>query len=137
MPNLSLDIFFDNDIINVTASRAKETPRVKPAWKVRSAPKLPKIEGPDQKTRHFGAKPKAEPPASTSPQAASAKAAGKGGAPKASAPKTDAPKPAASKPAASKAAPKAEETPKDFEAAVSEGPKKKIPKLPPKNKASA
>ena len=54
MPNISLDIFFDQDILNVTATRSRTTPRVKPAWKVRTAPKLPLPEGPDPKTKHFG-----------------------------------------------------------------------------------
>ena len=41
MPNISFDIFFDQDFINVTATRGKTAPRAKPEWKVRSAPKLP------------------------------------------------------------------------------------------------
>ena len=107
MPNISLDIFFDNDILNVTASRSRNTPRVKPAWKVRSAPKLPVPEGPDQKTQRFGPKSQAKLPASSTPQ--------KAAVPKSS--KT----PAASKPdtAATK---------------DTENQPKKIPKLPPKSR---
>ncbi len=41
MPNISFDIFFDQDFINVTATRGKTAPKAKPEWKVRSAPKLP------------------------------------------------------------------------------------------------
>ena len=41
MPNVSFDIFFDQDFINVTATRGKTAPKAKPEWKVRSAPKLP------------------------------------------------------------------------------------------------
>jgi len=44
MPNISFDIFFDKDFINVTATRAQGTPKVKPEWKVRTAPKLPPKE---------------------------------------------------------------------------------------------
>lgn len=46
MPNISFDIFFDQDFINVTATRGKTAPRAKPEWKVRSAPKLPPKEQP-------------------------------------------------------------------------------------------
>ena len=41
MPNLSFDIFFNEDTVNVTATRGKAAPKIKPDWKVRSAPKLP------------------------------------------------------------------------------------------------
>jgi hypothetical protein len=41
MPNISFDIFFDQDFINVTATRGRTAPKAKPEWKVRSAPKLP------------------------------------------------------------------------------------------------
>lgn len=44
MPNISFDIFFDKDFINVTASRGKVAPKAKPEWKVRTAPKLPPRE---------------------------------------------------------------------------------------------
>jgi hypothetical protein len=40
MPNISFDIFFNDDTINLTASRSKFAPKVKPTWKIRSAPKL-------------------------------------------------------------------------------------------------
>lgn len=40
MPNISFDIFFNDDTLNFTASRSQGAPKVKPAWKVRSAPKL-------------------------------------------------------------------------------------------------
>lgn len=46
MPNVSFDIFFDQDFINVTATRGKTAPKAKPEWKVRSAPKLPPKEKP-------------------------------------------------------------------------------------------
>lgn len=46
MPNISFDIFFDQDFINVTATRGKTAPKAKPEWKVRSAPKLPPKETP-------------------------------------------------------------------------------------------
>jgi len=40
MPNISFDVFYNTDIINFTATRSGAAPRVKPDWKVRSAPKL-------------------------------------------------------------------------------------------------
>ena len=40
MPNISFDIFFNQDIVNITASRSQGAPKVKPDWKVRTAPKL-------------------------------------------------------------------------------------------------
>jgi hypothetical protein len=46
MPNISFDIFFDQDFINISASRGKTTPKAKPEWKVRTAPKLPPKEIP-------------------------------------------------------------------------------------------
>ncbi|KAK5070452.1 hypothetical protein LTR64_000123 [Lithohypha guttulata] len=46
MPNISFDIFFDQDFINVSASRGKHAPKAKPEWKVRTAPKLPPKEQP-------------------------------------------------------------------------------------------
>ncbi|MCJ1408846.1 hypothetical protein MMC19_002923 [Ptychographa xylographoides] len=55
MPNISFDIFFQDDIINITASRSQGTaPKVKPAWKVRTAPKLPPKEPIEPKTAAFG-----------------------------------------------------------------------------------
>jgi hypothetical protein len=56
MPNISFDIFFQDDIINITASRSGgSAPKVKPAWKVRTAPKLPPKEPFEPKTeRAFG-----------------------------------------------------------------------------------
>lgn len=44
MPNISFDIFFDQDFINLSASRSKHAPKAKPEWKVRTAPKLPPKE---------------------------------------------------------------------------------------------
>jgi len=44
MPNVSFDIFYDLDFVNVTATRSGAAPKVKPAWKVRTAPKLPPKE---------------------------------------------------------------------------------------------
>jgi len=44
MPNVSFDIFFDQDFINISASRGKHAPKAKPDWKVRTAPKLPPKE---------------------------------------------------------------------------------------------
>jgi hypothetical protein len=41
MPNVSFDIFFDKDFINITATRGVTAPKAKPEWKVRSVPKLP------------------------------------------------------------------------------------------------
>ncbi|OAP55694.1 hypothetical protein AYL99_09846 [Fonsecaea erecta] len=41
MPNVSFDIFFDKDFINITATRGQTAPKAKPEWKVRTAPKLP------------------------------------------------------------------------------------------------
>jgi hypothetical protein len=59
MPNISFDIFFDQDFINVTATRGKTAPRAKPEWKVRSAPKLPPKEQPVD--RSGAARPPARP----------------------------------------------------------------------------
>ena len=47
MPNIQLDFFYDNDIFNFTATRSGGVPKVKPAWKVRTAPKLPPKEKPE------------------------------------------------------------------------------------------
>jgi hypothetical protein len=44
MPNVSFDIFYDLDFINITATRSEGAPKVKPAWKLRTAPKLPPKE---------------------------------------------------------------------------------------------
>ncbi|MCJ1358929.1 MAG: hypothetical protein MMC33_008929 [Icmadophila ericetorum] len=55
MPNISFDIFFNQDIINITASRSQGAPKVKPDWKVRSAPKIAPKEIPTPTTA-FGAK---------------------------------------------------------------------------------
>ena len=41
MPNVSFDIFFDKDFVNITATRGQTAPKAKPEWKVRSVPKLP------------------------------------------------------------------------------------------------
>ena len=46
MPNISFDIFFDKDFVNISASRGRVAPKAKPEWKVRSAPKLPPKEVP-------------------------------------------------------------------------------------------
>lgn len=40
MPNISFDIFFNDDLVNITASRSQGAPKVKPGWKARSAPKI-------------------------------------------------------------------------------------------------
>ncbi|KAL9620160.1 MAG: hypothetical protein Q9160_005275 [Pyrenula sp. 1 TL-2023] len=40
MPNISFDIFFNDDLVNITASRSQGAPKVKPGWKSRSAPKI-------------------------------------------------------------------------------------------------
>lgn len=53
MPNISFDIFFNEDTVNITASRGKAAPRVKPEWKVRSAPKLPPKTPPQPATAAF------------------------------------------------------------------------------------
>lgn len=56
MPNISFDIFFQDDIINLTATRsAGSAPKVKPAWKVRTAPKLPPKEPVQPPTSVFAA----------------------------------------------------------------------------------
>lgn len=47
MPNISFDIFFDQDFLNVTATRSQGAPKAKPAWKVRTAPKLAPKEQPE------------------------------------------------------------------------------------------
>ncbi|KIV83776.1 hypothetical protein PV11_05771 [Exophiala sideris] len=41
MPNVSFDVFFDKDFINITATRGIKAPKAKPEWKVRTVPKLP------------------------------------------------------------------------------------------------
>ncbi|MCJ1390285.1 hypothetical protein MMC18_003143 [Xylographa bjoerkii] len=108
MPNISFDIFFQDDIINLTATRsAGSAPKVKPAWKVRTAPKLPPKEPVQPKTAVFG---KPEQKQLTAPE------------PKAT------PKPAP------KAAPKAKETPAVNSEIKKPAEAKKIPKLPPKAK---
>ncbi|MCJ1308069.1 hypothetical protein MMC25_001720 [Agyrium rufum] len=58
MPNISFDIFFNDDTVNITASRGTNAPKIKPEWKVRTAPKLPPKEPPQKPTAVFG-KPKA------------------------------------------------------------------------------
>ena len=45
MPNISFDIFFDQDFVNISAHRGR-VPRAKPGWKLRTAPKLPPKEEP-------------------------------------------------------------------------------------------
>jgi len=52
MPNVSFDIFFDKDFINITATRGQTAPKAKPEWKVRTAPKLPPKPVPED---HSGA----------------------------------------------------------------------------------
>ena len=104
MPNISFDIFFQDDIINLTATRsAGSAPKVKPAWKVRTAPKLPPKEPIQPKTAVFG---KPEQKQLTAPE----------------------PK------AAPKAAPKAKEAPAVNGETKKPAEAKKIPKLPPKAK---
>jgi hypothetical protein len=57
MPNINFDIFYDLDTVNFTASRGTAAPKVKPAWKVRSAPKLPPKEPPQPRVAQaFGPK---------------------------------------------------------------------------------
>jgi len=46
MPNISFDVFYDQDFVNFTVSRGGAAPKAKPAWKIRSAPKLPPKEIP-------------------------------------------------------------------------------------------
>ncbi|KIV98012.1 hypothetical protein PV10_01706 [Exophiala mesophila] len=48
MPNVSFDVFFDKDFINITATRGTTAPKAKPEWKVRTAPKLPPKEKPQE-----------------------------------------------------------------------------------------
>jgi len=116
MPNISFDIFFQEDIINITASRSGgSAPKIKPAWKVRTAPKLPPKEPPvNPKTAAFGP-PKllkqASPESSKTPSKPSATASKPSTAKPAANPK-ETPKPkgetneAAKKPAEAKKTPK-------------------------------
>ena len=53
MPNISFDIFFNEDTVNITATRGTAAPKVKPDWKVRSAPKLPPKTPPQPATAAF------------------------------------------------------------------------------------
>lgn len=46
MPNISFDIFFNDDLVNITASRSQGAPKVKPGWKARSAPKIAQKQKP-------------------------------------------------------------------------------------------
>lgn len=116
MPNISFDVFFDTDFINITATRAQGAPKAKPAWKTRSIPKLapkplpppskdsprpPKLTGPrvtELPEDEPAPKPKAK---AAAPKVKQAETPDTDSAPKpkAAAPKKDAPKP--------KAAPKA------------------------------
>lgn len=68
MPNISFDIFFDQDFINVSASRGKHAPKAKPEWKVRTAPKLPPKEQPADPTAT--PRPAARPPINSTRQPA-------------------------------------------------------------------
>lgn len=65
MPNISFDIFFNEDVVNITASRGNSAPKVKPGWKTRVAPKLPPKEPPQPATAVF-AKPSREEESSSS-----------------------------------------------------------------------
>ena len=40
MPNFKVDVDYDLDFLNVTFTRSHGVPKVTPAWKVRTAPKL-------------------------------------------------------------------------------------------------
>lgn len=51
MPNIQFDFFYDNDVFNFTASRSGGVPKVKPEWKVRTAPKLAPKEKSDTVTK--------------------------------------------------------------------------------------
>ncbi|MCJ1328467.1 hypothetical protein MMC10_005144 [Thelotrema lepadinum] len=53
MPNISFDIFFNEDTVNITATRGDKAPKVKPEWKVRSAPKLPPKTPPQKPVAAF------------------------------------------------------------------------------------
>ncbi|KAL9112129.1 MAG: hypothetical protein Q9227_003506 [Pyrenula ochraceoflavens] len=55
MPNISFDIFYNDDLINITASRAQGAPKVKPGWKARAAPKISQKEKPTPQSA-FGPK---------------------------------------------------------------------------------
>jgi len=70
MPNISFDIFFDQDFINVSASRGKHAPKAKPEWKVRTAPKLPPKPQPADPTST--PRPAARPPINSTRQPAKA-----------------------------------------------------------------
>lgn len=109
MPNISFDIFFNEDIVNVTASRSQgSAPKVKPGWKTRTAPKLPKKQEP--KTSAFA---KPTPRITEVEDSEEEKPQEKKETPK----KKEEP-------------PKKKEEPKKQES--KEGEKKKIPKLAPK-----
>lgn len=41
MAHISADLIFDSDFLNFTITNANAAPKIKPAWKVRTAPKLP------------------------------------------------------------------------------------------------
>ena len=110
MPNISFDIFFDQDFINVTATRGKTAPKAKPEWKVRSAPKLPPKALPED---HSGApRPPQRPKIN----------AGRGVIGKSSAPKLTN---------------KATDTASDTASNVGDKVKRKPPKLGPKKSASS
>ena len=112
MPNISFDIFFDQDFINVSASRGKHAPKAKPEWKVRTAPKLPPKEQPADPTST--PRPAGRPPInSTRPPAKSSKA-----------------------PEEQKSADKPAPT-SDTASQTGDKPKRKPPKLGPKKSASA
>ena len=116
MPNIDLQFFYDQDVFNFTATRSQSgAPKIKPAWKVRTAPKLapkePKeIESSSKPTPRITDVTDSEP---------------------------SKPKPAAKK--IPKLAPKKSAVPSDTASVTSEAPqaakaasKKNIPKLAPK-----
>jgi len=115
MPNISFDIFYDQDILNFTATRAGAVPKVKPEWKVKSAPKLaPKTTAPQK----YGPRPRIQKVVDAPKPKAQSKPA----------PKSDTTSTAGEAP--KKLAPKAKKLNEDKN--VQDAPK---PKLAPKSKA--
>ena len=82
MPNISFDIFYNLDTINITATRGEKAPKVKPDWKVRSAPKLPPKTPPQPPTAAFANPTKSRPAEEASEKAETSSQAAPKRAPK-------------------------------------------------------
>lgn len=133
MPNISFDIFFDQDFINISASRGKHAPKAKPEWKVRTAPKLPPKEKPADPTAT--PRPEARPPLNSSRPPA--KLAVRGSQEK----KEAEDKPAQKKDTEDKSAQKKDSEEKPAQAPdtgnqASDKPRRKPPKLGPRKSAA-